>query len=173
MKKVFLCFLACGLGFAVGCSKLSAVDAPESPQSSAPGPAPASDPATTEARWLTSLPQAQALAQKENKLVLVDFTGSDWCVWCKKLDAEVFSKAEFASYASKHLVLVELDFPSHKPQPPSLKAANEALMRKYNVKGFPTLLVIKPDGAVVWKQDGYLQGGPSAMLAKLDEARNK
>ncbi len=56
--------------------------------------------------WLTSVPDATARAKKESKLVLLDFTGSDWCSWCKKLDAEVFSKAEFADYAKKNLVLV-------------------------------------------------------------------
>ena len=121
--------------------------------------------------WLTSLPEAKVKAKKEQKLVLLDFTGSDWCGWCKKLDAETFSKSEFAEYAKKNLVLVEVDFPAQKPQSDELKAANRALGQKYDVTGYPTLVLIKPDGKVVWKQVGYLQGGPSAMIAKLDEAK--
>ena len=51
----------------------------------------------SDASWLTSVPDAKTKAEKEKKLVLLDFTGLDWCGWCKKLDAEVFSKPEFAS----------------------------------------------------------------------------
>jgi thioredoxin-related protein len=123
--------------------------------------------------WLTSVPDAQTQAKKEKKLVLLDFTGSDWCSWCKKLDAEVFSKPEFQSYAKANLVLVEVDFPANKPQSDDLKAANKALQQKYQVNGYPTLVVLKPDGSVVWQQVGYLAGGPPAVIAKLDEAKNK
>jgi len=123
--------------------------------------------------WLDSVPQAMAQAKKEHKLLLLDFTGSDWCGWCKKLDAETFSKPEFIDYARENLVLVEVDFPSHKPQSAALKKANNALKEKYNVKGYPTLVVLQPDGTVLWKKTGYLAGGPSAMIAKLDQVRSK
>jgi len=126
-----------------------------------------------DAQWLTSVPEATAKAKKENKLVLLDFTGSDWCGWCKKLDAETFSKPEFTGYARKKLVLVEVDFPAQKPQSAELKAANKALQAKYRVNGYPTLVVLKPDGTVVWSHEGYLAGGPAAMIARLDEARKK
>jgi len=127
----------------------------------------------SDAAWLTSVPDAKAKAEKEKKLVLLDFTGSDWCGWCKKLDAETFSKPAFTEYASKNLVLVEVDFPHAKVLSADQKAANKALKEKYEVSGFPTLVVMKPDGTVVWKQVGYTQGGPSAMIAKLDEAKQK
>src|SRR5207247_1267018 len=123
-----------------------------------------------ELNWLTDLPKAQAQAKKENKLVLLDFTGSDWCGWCIRLNKEVFSKSEFADYAKKNLVLVEVDFPRNKKLPDDLKKANNALGRKYGVDGYPTLVVMKADGTVVWKQDGYLAGGAKAMIEKLDEA---
>lgn len=126
-----------------------------------------------ESNWLTSVPEAKAEAGKEQKLVLMDFTGSDWCGWCKKLDAETFSKSEFIDYAKKNLVLVEVDFPRSKTQSDELKSANKALGEKYEVTGYPTLVATKPDGTVVWKQVGYLAGGPSAMIAKLDEAKAK
>ena len=126
-----------------------------------------------DAQWLTSVPAATAQAKKENKLILLDLTGSDWCGWCKKLDAETFSKSEFTGYARKNLVLVEVDFPAQKPQSAELKAANKALQEKYRVSGYPSLVVLKPDGTVVWNQVGYLAGGPEAMIAKLDEAKRK
>ena len=127
----------------------------------------------SDAQWLTSVPDASAQARKEHKLILLDFTGSDWCGWCKKLDAETFSRAEFTDYARKNLVLVEVDFPANKPQPAELKAANKALQAKYSVDGYPTLVVLKPDGTRLWKQEGYLEGGPAAMIAKLEEAKKK
>ncbi len=122
--------------------------------------------------WLDSVPQAMDQAKRENKLLLLDFTGSDWCGWCKKLDADTFSKPEFTDYAGKNLVLVVVDFPAHKPQPAALKGANKALKEKYDVKGYPTLVVLKPDGTVLWKQTGYLAGGPDKMIAKLDQVRS-
>jgi protein disulfide-isomerase len=123
--------------------------------------------------WLTDVPRAEAQAKTENKLVLLDFTGSDWCGWCMKLDSETFSKPEFADYASKNLVLVQLDYPNKKPQSDDLKKANAALQVKYGIEGFPTLIALKPDGTVVWKQVGYLEGGPQALIAKLDDAKKK
>ena len=66
--------------------------------------------------WLTDVPKAETQAKADNKLVLLDFTGSDWCGWCMKLDKETFSKPEFADYAGKNLVLVQLDYPAHKEQ---------------------------------------------------------
>src|SRR5438128_6685853 len=86
-----------------------------------------------ELQWMTDLPKAQAKAKAENKLVMMDFTGSDWCGWCIKLNKEVFSKPEFAEYAKKNLVLVEVDFPTKKKQSPELKKANEGLQEKYKV----------------------------------------
>jgi protein disulfide-isomerase len=126
-----------------------------------------------EGDWLTSVPDAQAQAKKDNKLVLLDFTGSDWCGWCKKLDAETFSKSDFQTYAKKNLVLVEVDFPRDKPQSDALKTANKELQEKYKISGYPTLVALKSDGTVVWQQVGYLPGGPDAMIAKLDEAKKK
>jgi thioredoxin-related protein len=123
--------------------------------------------------WLTNMPKAMAQAKAENKLVLADFTGSDWCVWCKKLDADTLSKAEFADYAKKNLVLVQLDYPNSKPQSDDLKAANAALQTRFKIEGFPTLILLKPDATVLWRVDGYLEGGPSALITKLDEAKNK
>ena len=123
--------------------------------------------------WLTDLSKAQAQAKDDNKLVLMDFTGSDWCGWCKKLDQETFSKQAFADYAKKNLVLVQLDYPQNKPQSDELKAANAALAKKYNIEGYPTLIAIKPDGTVVWTQVGYLEGGPQALIDQLDAAKKK
>ncbi len=120
--------------------------------------------------WLTSLDQAQKEAQTKNRLLLMDFTGSDWCGWCIMLDKEVFSKPEFKEYASKNLVLLELDFPRMKKMPPEVTAQNEKLAMKYGIQGFPTVVVFdsngKPLGAL-----GYQAGGPQAFIAELEKLR--
>src|SRR5574339_200746 len=92
--------------------------------------------------WHTDLAKAQAKAKAENKLVMLDFTGSDWCGWCIKLNKEVFSTDEFVEFAKKNLVLVEVDFPRKKAQSAEQKKANQALQSKYQIQGYPTLIVL-------------------------------
>ena len=125
----------------------------------------------SEPQWLTSLPDAEAQAKKENKLILVDFTGSDWCPACKMVEKEVFTKSAFADYARTNLVLVRVDFPLDKQQSAELKAANAALQDKFKVVGYPTFFELKPDGTVVWTQEGFAGGSPSDFIALLDKAR--
>src|SRR6266478_5679893 len=86
-----------------------------------------------ELQWMTDLPKAQAKAKSEKKIVMLDFTGSDWCGWCIKLHREVFSKPDFAKYAKDNLVLVEVDFPRQKQQTEELKKANQAMQQKYQI----------------------------------------
>lgn len=123
--------------------------------------------------WLTDLPKAQAQAKIENKIVLLDFTGSDWCGWCIKFRKEVVDTAEFQGYADKHVVLVELDYPRHKEQSGDLKKANAALKNKYKVTGFPTLVVLNQDGREIGRQVGFDEGGPKAFIAKLEGYQKK
>ena len=96
--------------------------------------------------WLTDFSKAKAQAKAEGKLVLLDFTGSDFCPPCIRLAKEVFPTKEFSDYAKQHVVLVEVDFPIKKKQSPELKAANEALAKEFKVDGYPTLIVLSPDG---------------------------
>ena len=96
--------------------------------------------------WLTDLPQAKAQAKAEGKMVLLDFTGSDFCSSCIRLHKEVFPAKEFAAFAKQRLVLVEVDFPLKKKQPAALKAANEALSKEFKVDGYPTLILLGADG---------------------------
>jgi thioredoxin-related protein len=105
--------------------------------------------------WLTDLEAAKKQAAKENKAILVDFTGSDWCGFCIKLDKQVFSKEEFKKYAEKNLVLVEIDFPRSKKQSDELKKANKALQAKYNIEGFPTIVLMNAEGKKLDEFVGY------------------
>ncbi len=117
--------------------------------------------------WTTDLPAARTQAGKEKKLVLVNFTGSDWCGWCKRLDKEVFSTKEFGDFAKDNLALVEIDFPSRKAQSDSLKKANDALKNQYRVQGFPTIVVLNGEGKELWRQVGYLEGGSKVWVGKI------
>ena len=117
--------------------------------------------------WSTDLPKAQAQAKAEKKLVMLDFTGSDWCGWCIRLHKEVFSTPEFAEYARKNLVLVEVDFPRKKALSAEQKKANQALQGKYKIEGYPTLIVLDGDGKKVG-QLGYVKGGPKAWIAEFE-----
>lgn len=125
-----------------------------------------------ELSWLTDMTQAQQQAKTENKLVLLDFTGSDWCGWCIKLNKEVFATSEFADYAKKNLVLMEVDFPNKKKQPDALKKANTKLQEKYSIQGFPTIIVLNSQGKKVGEL-GYMKGGPKAFIAELEKLKGK
>lgn len=118
--------------------------------------------------WMTDFEAAKAKAKAENKPMLVDFTGSDWCIWCIKLDEEVFSKQAFKDYAKENLILVELDFPRKKAQSDELKEQNRALAEKYGIRGFPTILILDGEGEVIEKT-GYRRGGPEKYVLHLQE----
>jgi thioredoxin-related protein len=124
-----------------------------------------------ELKWQTDLPKAQAQAKKEHKLVMMDFTGSDWCGWCIKLNKEVFSKPEFAKYANDNLVLVEVDFPRRKQQSDEQKKANEALQEKYKIQGYPTIIVLNGEGQKVGEL-GYMSS-PKAFIGELEKLKSK
>jgi len=123
---------------------------------------------TSELSWGTDLPAALAQARAENKVVLLDFTGSDWCPWCIKFDHEVLATDEFTAYAKGKLVPVLLDFPRHKPQSESLKQANAALAKRFGVTGYPTYVLLNSAGEELGRQVGYAEGGPGAFIAELE-----
>ena len=116
------------------------------------------------------VPQAgngnQAKAQK--KLVLLDFTGSDWCAYCKLLDNEVLSKPSFKGFADKNYIEVTVDFPQQTQLPDDLQQQNDTLDKQFNIDGFPTLIVLDSEGKELGRQEGYDPGsGADAVIAKL------
>jgi protein disulfide-isomerase len=127
--------------------------------------------ATAESSWLTDFKKAQEEAKAGNKFLLLDFTGSDWCGWCKKFDKEVLLQPEFKDFARDNLVVVELDFPRGKPQTPELKKQNRDLAQQYEIVGFPTIVVLSADGQKLWRYDGFFPDGPAAFIAQLQKLR--
>lgn len=120
--------------------------------------------------WLTDFKKAQDEAKSDRKLLLLDFTGSDWCGWCIRLEKEVFSKPEFTDYANKNLVLMEIDFPKGRELSETERTQNQELARRFGIEGFPTILVLDGDGRKVGEL-GYMPGGPSAFIAELNKLR--
>ena len=113
--------------------------------------------------WDAALKKAAA----EKKTVLALFTGSDWCIWCKRLEGEVLSQKAFSDEVGKTFVPVFLDFPSDKSLVPEAKQKrNRELAEKYAVRGFPTVLLLDAKGEVL-AQTGYQKGGPEKYLAHI------
>jgi thiol-disulfide isomerase/thioredoxin len=151
---------------AVGTPAAAAEPAPQTALASPPAPA-AFDPNLT-------FPQALALAKASNKLLLLHFTGSDWCPYCQRLDEEVISTSTFQKFSAANFVFVTLDFPHSTSLPQDVKDQNEGLSRRYNVTGFPSLIVADVDGNELGCVSGYAPGsGPDAIIANLRQIAKK
>jgi protein disulfide-isomerase len=116
--------------------------------------------------WFENIEQARVKAKETGKPMLLDFSGSDWCVWCKRLDKEVFSKSVFQAYAKDNLVLVNLDFPQFTSQSDDLKKQNQQLAQTYKIRGFPTVILLSSDGKEIGRT-GYQPGGPEKYVEHL------
>ena len=127
--------------------------------------------AHAESAWVSDYKKAQEEAKASNKILLLNFTGSDWCGWCIKFDRDVLSQPQFKEYARNNLVLVELDFPRAKTQSAELRKQNRQLAQQYEVVGFPTIIALNSDGQKLWEYDGYFAGGPEAFIAELEKLR--
>lgn len=121
--------------------------------------------------WLTSMDEANALSAKTGRPIMANFTGSDWCGWCKKLRREVFDTPEFQKWAAENVVLLELDYPRSFQLPENIREQNQQLQQVFAVRGYPTIWFftlsnndqgqasINPLG-----KTGYVAGGPSAFI---------
>lgn len=116
--------------------------------------------------WRTDFEGALETAREEGRAVLLDFTGSDWCVWCHRLEDEVFTKDAFLDYARESLVLVRVDFPRRTKLPPEVEAQNKALDDRYGVTGYPTIVLIDAQGTEIGRL-GYIQGGAKTFVRAL------
>lgn len=123
-----------------------------------------------ELKWYTDVREAITVSNKEQKPMLMFFTGSDWCGWCIRLQNEVLKTPEFTKWAKENVILVELDYPRRTPQTPEIKNQNNELQQAFGIQGFPTVYFTSAeskDGKVNFKglgQTGYVAGGPSAWL---------
>ncbi|WP_367870317.1 thioredoxin family protein [Luteolibacter sp. Populi] len=119
--------------------------------------------------WTTDWEAAKAKAKAENKPILINLTGSDWCGWCIKLHKEVFDQKAFKDYAASSLILMEADFPQKTKLSEDLAKQNAALKKEYLNEGYPTVLLLDADGKKLSEDIGYQKGGPEAYVAKIKE----
>tara|TARA_Y100001933_G_scaffold186959_1_gene185937 strand:- start:252 stop:830 length:579 start_codon:yes stop_codon:yes gene_type:complete len=104
--------------------------------------------------WLINYEDVYNQSVEQNKPIMANFTGSDWCGWCKKLKKAVFDTETFKKWAEQNVILFELDFPRRTPQDSDIKQQNANLQRTFGqlVRGFPTVLIF--DIERVLKEDG-------------------
>lgn len=132
-----------------------------------------------ELTWHTDMAKASELSLKEKKPMLLFFTGSDWCGWCIRLQKEVLKTPEFAAWAKKNVILVELDFPRRTPQDEAIKKQNYELQNMFQVRGYPTIWLVNPEkkegniNLAGLGSTGYVAGGPSKWLAEANAILKK
>lgn len=121
--------------------------------------------------WTTNMVAAMRKAKAEDKDLLLNFTGSDWCHWCCELDREVFDTVAFRRQVPKHFISVTLDFPADESrQDAKLAKQNHNWLRKLCVDGFPTV-VLCDSNARPYAMMGYEEGGAQPYLKKLNAFR--
>lgn len=134
----------------------------------APNDAKAVAPTSGQVQWQTNYTQAAEQAKKENKPLLLFFTGSDWCGWCKKMHQEIFSSPDFAQAVGSNFVFVEVDFPMNKQLPSDVAQQNAMLKQKYGITGYPTVIILSSDGNFI-AETGYRPGGGKAYADYLKQ----
>lgn len=132
------------------------------------------EPTPSKINWLTNYEQAVAQSKREDKPILLFFTGSDWCGWCHRLQNEVLNTAEFADRAGDKFVFVMLDFPIKAAQDPALVRQNKELQRRFDVKGYPAIIILDERQNAI-ETTGYRQGGGRAyaeyLLQKVNDSQ--
>lgn len=116
--------------------------------------------------WSTDFEAASKQAKEQGKYMLLDFSGSDWCSWCIKLNNEVFSQSSFQEYAKENLVTVKLDFPRRKKIPEETREQNKQLAKEYKVRGYPTVIILSPEGELV-ERTGFRPGGSDEYVSHI------
>jgi len=126
--------------------------------------------------WFTDYEEVYQKSMKEKKPIMVNFTGSDWCGWCKKLKKAVFETQVFKNWAADNVILLELDYPRRTPQSEELKKQNRDLQQTFKpfVRGYPTVLIFeiqrtyKADGS---KDRDNINLLPSTQLVRSGQGR--
>ncbi|HEX6426520.1 MAG TPA: thioredoxin family protein [Niastella sp.] len=126
-------------------------------------------------KWQTDFEKAKELARDENKIILLNFSGSDWCGPCIRLRKEVFASEAFQQLADNSLVLMNADFPRDKKNQLSkdLQRQNEILADRYNPTGkFPYSVLLNADGSVIQSWEGYPQNNSQLFISQIKSVCN-
>ena len=122
--------------------------------------------------WVNNLDQAEQKARTEHKLIMLNFSGSDWCGPCIRMHKEIFESEDFLKYTNDHLVLVNADFPRLKKDqlPKDLQKSNDALADKYNAEGsFPCTLLLDGNGKVIYTWKGFYNKGAESFTYEVKQ----
>ncbi|HEU5145843.1 MAG TPA: thioredoxin family protein [Chryseosolibacter sp.] len=122
--------------------------------------------------WLNNFDEAKSVAVRDNKYILLNFSGSDWCGPCIKMKKEVFESEAFLQLADRKLVLLRADFPRSKKNrlPLPIVEHNEKLADRYNPHGkFPYTLLLNADGTVIKEWDGYVFSSQDEFIEDLTQ----
>lgn len=157
--KSGLLWLSLAVVLSAGCRKTT-----PPPQPDAAGPKP---------RWQTDFDAAVETARRQGRDLFINFSGSDWCYWCQRLEKEVFSKDAFWQEAADQFVFVLIDFPNDKSQQSdALQKQNEKLAQQFGVQGFPTIILADSTGEA-YARTGYIEGGHERYLEHLRELQKE
>lgn len=154
-------------------------DVPRAGPSAIPDVPPAEGPAVAEvpedvvveengATWMTDFHGALAEARDSGRPVLINLTGSDWCPPCRMLKERVFDSEEFNAYASRNLVLLEVDFPRRKELSPAQQEHNQAVAQLYRAEAFPTIIIAGADAAEKKRMVGAEILSPSEFISWVE-----
>lgn len=126
-------------------------------------------------KWTMDFDAAAKLAKEKDLPILLNFTGSDWCGWCKLMDRQVFAQPEWKEYAAKNIVLVTIDFPQDQSiVPPKYAARNDALQRQFGVRGYPTYIILDSDGKrELGRLGASRDASPGGFIAALEKTLAK
>ncbi len=121
--------------------------------------------------WTDDIIVGAERAQQEDKMLLLNFTGSDWCVWCQKLESNIFTDPEYVEWANENLVQVFLDFPNSIDQSKRVVRQNQALQQFFGIRGYPTIMVLDSSLNPLL-QTGYLDIDAKGYVQHLRDDRN-
>ncbi|RLW68562.1 MAG: hypothetical protein B6D68_03395 [spirochete symbiont of Stewartia floridana] len=121
--------------------------------------------------WTDDIIEGAERARQEDKMLLLNFSGTDWCIWCKKLEANIFSDPEYGEWANDNLVQVLLDFPSSIEQSERVVRQNQALQQFFGIRGYPTIMVLDSN-LIPLLQTGYLDVDAKGYIQHLQDDRN-
>lgn len=119
--------------------------------------------------WTDDFPGASQLALENGKPMLLMFTGSDWCGWCRVMHEEILDTTTFMEWAEENLLLVYVDFPRTDYRTEAIRKQNADLDERFDISGYPTLLLLNPSGKEL-RRLGYMQGGPKTFIRALTRA---
>lgn len=127
------------------------------------------------AGWETDYERSLATAKEAQKCILLNFTGSDWCGPCIQMEKAVFSMEAFSNYAKENLVLVEIDYPKTKVLSEKISKQNESLAHQYRIdeSGYPTVILLDPDGKILGQLEGYSGEQPADIIAWVEKLQGK